>query len=142
MDNKDGCHVLGHVALAVKNDGAIISSGGEKISAEGVGGGTARAVRAPTKFFVTCTHVETRGVKKKSLVKKSFGKKEVGKKEVWKKESGKKSWRKRSERVWSIQRRRVTCTNKGYTFDLGHDLFEVPCRQQVVLLQDVGVWGD
>jgi hypothetical protein len=58
MDNKDSCHVLGHVALAVKNDGAIISSGGKKISAEGVGGGTARAVRAPTKFFVTCTIVE------------------------------------------------------------------------------------
>ena len=80
MDNKDGCHVLGHVALAVKNDGAIISSGGKKISAEGVGGGTARAVRAPTKFFVTCTHVETRGVKKKSFGKKSLVKKRLEKK--------------------------------------------------------------
>ena len=95
MDNKDSCHVLGHVALAVKNDGAIISSGGEKISAEGVGGGTARAVRAPTKFFVTC-HMSRQGVKKKSLVKKSFGKKRLVKKRF-----GKKSWRKRSERVFS-----------------------------------------
>jgi len=73
---------------------------------------------------------------------KEFGKKEVGKKEVWKKELEKKirkSWRK-THKVVKFQRRRVT--NKRYTFDLGHDLFEVPCRQQVVLLQDVGVWGD
>jgi hypothetical protein len=138
MDNKDSCHVLGHVALAVKNDGAIISSGGKKISAEGVGGGTARAVRAPTKFFVTCTIVEDKGSRKKSFGKKEFWKKEVGKKEVWKKEIGKKSWRKRSESCFF----QSLFSNKGYTFDLGHDLFEVPCRQQVVLLQDVGVWGD
>ena len=134
MDNKDSCHVLGHVALAVKNDGAIISSGGKKISAEGVGGGTARAVRAPTKFFVTCTIVETRGQEK-----------EFGKKEFWKKEVGKRDWKKELEKkirksFFQSQRRRVT--NKGYTFDLGHDLFEFPCRQQVVLLQDVGVCGD
>ena len=97
MDNKDGCHVLGHVALAVKNDGAIISSGGEKISAEGVGGGTARAVRAPTKIFVTCTHVETRGVKKKRLVKR------VLEKRGWKKRvveiSSEKRGREQSENI-------------------------------------------
>ena len=91
MDNKDSCHVLGHVALAVKNDGAIISSGGKKISAEGVGGGTARAVRAPTKFFVTCTHVETRGVKKKRLVKR------VLEKRGWKKRGREKRSRKEVE---------------------------------------------
>jgi hypothetical protein len=75
---------------------------------------------------------------KKSFGKKEVGKKEVGKKEVWKKEIGKKSWRKRSESCFF----QSLFSNKGYTFDLGHDLFEVPCRQQVVLLQDVGVWGD
>ena len=77
MDNKDSCHVLGHVALAVKNDGAIISSGGKKISAEGVGGGTARAVRAPTKLFVTCTIVEDKGSRKRVLEKRGWKKRVV-----------------------------------------------------------------